>query len=207
MKTYHLLLISLLFLSFACEREEIGPIQNPAYQLNAIVEVINSQNDYTANIQSIKEERKTRGWTINREGQIYLNKQIHFEVVLDNQDTLHMGFWFTKYEDNRDLLILEDEDKRYWERNWAYKSLEDEAAFFYADFDNAQVTIENNVSFHEGPNENFRVTKIEEAIVNGENKNLVHLSFQGLAFGWYDPDGRFQEVYKFLDGKFSGVIE
>ena len=207
MKTTYLLLLSLIFFSFACEREEIGPIQNPEYELNATVQVINSQNDYTAEIQSIIEERKSAGWTINRDGKVLLFQQIYFNAILDNQDTVYIGLWFRKDEGNKDLLILEDEDKRYWERNWKYKSLEDEAAYFYGDFDQAQVMIENNVSFHEGPNDNFKITQIEEAIVDGEKKNLIHLSFQGLAFGWYDPDGKYQEVYKFLDGKFSGVIE
>ncbi|MEL6250676.1 MAG: hypothetical protein AAFR87_01590 [Bacteroidota bacterium] len=209
MKSYLQLLLILSFtLLFGCSQKLlVRPLIDPAPEFSGQIQVINSNNDYISSIVSGEEVRKNAGWYENRQGGVMLIKVVYYELELENGEKVELGFWFQKLEGNRDLLILEDAGNSAWDRNWDYKSKEDEANYFYGDFDQAQVMIGNNVSFHKGPNPSFQITEVRKATVNGVEKNHIHLKFEGLAFGWYDPDGRYQEVYKFIDGSFEGVLE
>ena len=102
---------------------------------------------------------------------------------------------------------MENENKQYPERNWDYKFFENEVNNFYNNFDEARVVINNNVIFHLHNNDNFNIENIEKVVANGLEKSLVKIKFSGLAYGWYDPNGEYQEVYKITDGTYKGIIE
>lgn len=209
MKSYlQLLLIGSLPFLFSCAQNRVlSPIVDPDPVFSGQIEVINSTNDYVSTISSWEENRKRSGWYESYQGGIVLIQEVYYEVELENGEKVEMGFWFKKLEGNQDLLILEDTNNSRWDRNWEYKSREDEANFFYGDFDEVRVMIENNVIFHEEANPAFQVTGVNRATVDGVERNHIQLEFEGLAFGWYDPDGQYQAVYKFIDARFEGVLE
>ncbi|MEM8887075.1 MAG: hypothetical protein AAGD28_03740 [Bacteroidota bacterium] len=209
MKSYLqlLLVFSIPFLFSCAQNRALSPIVDPDPVFSGQIEVINSTNDFVSNISSWEEIRKNAGWYENRQGGVMLTQAIYYDVELENGEKVELGFWFKKFEGNRDLLILDDSNNAAWNRNWEYKSLEDEANFFYGDFDEARVTIGNNVSFHQEANPSFQITDVKRATVDGVERNYIQLSFEGLAFGWYDPNGQYQEVFKFIDARFEGVIE
>ncbi|MDW3651543.1 MAG: hypothetical protein R8P61_30970 [Bacteroidia bacterium] len=202
-----LLVLSIPFFVSCAQNRVLSPLIDPDPVFSGQIEVINSSNDYVSRIKSWEVNRKNAGWYENRQGGVMLTLAIYFDVELENGEKVELGFGFNKLEGNRDLLILDDPNNAAWDRNWEYKSMEDEANFFFGDFDEARVTIGNNVSFHQGANPAFQITDIKTAMVDGVERNHIQLTFEGLAFGWYDPDGQYQEVYKFIEGSFEGVVE
>lgn len=106
-----------------------------------------------------------------------------------------------------DQLILMDKDSSTLDRNWDYLTAEVKIANFYQNFDEARVLINNNVTFHSEMNDAFKILKAETVTDNSQEKTYLTIEFNGMAYGWYDPKGEYQEVYEVIDGVFSGMIE
>lgn len=201
-----LLSISILWV-FGCSQEDQISVIDPSNQISGQVEQLNSDDDFKTAIKSFETKFKSAGWQLNSDGKIALTREILFDVVLENNQSVELGFWFVKYETDDNDLILQDEHLNYWERSWDYSTTEAERKNFFQEFDEARVMINANVIFHHESNENFRVESVEPAQVDGEEKSYITIKFNGDAYGWYDPSGAYQEVYKLTDGVFKGIIE
>ena len=191
----------------ACSSEETSMIINPKDEVNFQVEQSNTSTDFNSQAQQLTSKEKSSSWRHSANGKITLTKEVSFDLTLENGTQMSFGFWFIKHEANTALLILDDEGASSWGRNWNYSSTELEAEHFYQGFDEARVLINGNVIFHDSMNDHFDVAKVEPAIVDGEEKSYVTISFDGEAFGFYDPLGEYQAVYNISNGEFRGIIE
>lgn len=199
--------IFVAFYSCHSDDDDTTPIADPTFEINLQMERTNSDTNFTSTVKKSTMKSKSAGWQVNADGKTQLTREIMFDLELENGETVAAGFWFLKYETNQELLILKDENLSQSERNWDYASLEAEAENFYRGFDRARVYVNNNVTFHTQTSENFNIINVEKTMVNGAEKSLVTLKVNGEAYGWYDPKGKSQEVYKIANGTFSGVIE
>lgn len=209
MKIYDSLFF-MTFLLIGCADESPSPITNLPSEVSFQLEQLNTNNDlvtYSTQVKNFRTKHKSSGWRLNGDGKIQLTREIMFDLELNNGDSVEFGFWFIKYENNKENLVLADEELYYGERDWDYLSTETEITNFYKGFDEARILINSNVIFHKSPNENFQIVSVEEGVENGETKSFVTIQFEGTAFGFYDPNGEYQEVFKFTDGVFKGVIE
>ncbi|MFY0627911.1 MAG: hypothetical protein JXR07_16550 [Reichenbachiella sp.] len=199
-------LVLLIFI-LGCSEEDNSPRIDPPNEIGFQIEQRNSNNDFISNAENIEIQYKSSRWGLNVDGEIRLTREVMFNVGLENGETIEFGFWFMKNETSENDLTLRGEDLDNEDRSWDYVSTDAELKRFYQDFDEARLLVNYNVMFHNESNENFEVISIEQATVNGEHKSFVTIEFSGIAFGWYDPTGEFQEVYEITDGVFKGIIE
>ncbi len=204
---YKVYIITFVVILNGCSQKCVLPAEDTSPQITFQVEKINSDQGFVTSTKSISLKSKTSGWRLDTEGKIYLTREVMYDLLLENGEEIEFGIWFTKQENDLNLLILENEDQNFWERNWDYVSIEEEAINFYQGFDESRIMINNNVIFHQQVNDNFNIISVESVEVDGQEKSLLTLSFSGEAFGYYDPKGEYQEVYKILNGVFKGVIE
>jgi hypothetical protein len=190
-----------------CSEEDPVLITDNSTEITFQIEQMNSENDFITTTKGFVPKLKSSGWRLNSDGKTQLTREIVFDVELQNGESVEFGFWFIKYETNAINLILEDEDFIYWERNWDYAATETERTNFFQEFDEARVLINSNGIFHNGANYSFIVESVKPTIINGEEKSYITIKFHGDAYGWYDPTGEYQEVYKLTNGVFKGVIE
>lgn len=196
-----------LLIAVGCSEKEVSPIINPSLEIELDIEKSNSDNNYTSKAVEISTKSKSSGWQVSNDGIAQLTREIMFDLTLENGEKLEFGFWLIKYETDTSLLDLIDADLYYRARRWNYKSLEDEKEKFYGEFDEARVLVNSNVIFYEKPDQGFEVSSVKSATIDGESKSYLTIRFSGTAFGWYDPEGAYQEVYSLNNGVFSGAIE
>ena len=67
--------------------------------------------------------------------------------------------------------------------------------------------VNNNVIIVKPWSDNFKIVKIDKVTLDGIEKSRLIISFNGYLYGWFDPIGIHQEVYKLTNGVFKGVIE
>lgn len=209
MKTFTKAVLTAIIWSslYACQTDEVSPKINPVDEISLEIEKTNAESNFKSRAAALSFTGKSSGWRLNGDGKVQLTREVKFDLELENGEVLAFGLWFIKYEQNKELLVLEDENLNSWERSWDYKSFEDDLTSFYKGFDEARVMINNNVIFHNQTNDSFIIERVEKATVDGLEKSYVTIKFNGTAFGWYDPNGEYQEVYKLTDGTFKGVLE
>lgn len=190
----------------SCEEEKNEPAA--ITEINFDITRSNSDNNYSSSAEKIvgpirKESRFHYGID-----SVELIQEISFDILLENNDTLSFGFWLIKRED-RQLINLGPYDPVYNRgEEWDYINFSDEVENFYYDFKEARILLNNNVIFQIGSSDNlFKVVNAREVLIEGEKKTYLEVNFEGTAYGWYDPSGIAQEVFKISKGVFKGVIE
>ena len=179
---------------------------NPELSVDFEVVQSNSDNDYNSSASRILTQVIKSDWRLwnNSTDSVTLIKELSFDVVLENDDTLDLGFWFIKYEDAAFLTLKEDSVSG---KTWSYNDIEVERENFYKNFRESRVMINNNVIFHTEPNDYFQLIDVRKISVGGEKKTYIDLTYSGTLFGWYDPSGEYQEVYTLANGHLTGVVE
>lgn len=210
MKNTFWFLASLIIMALsitACDSDN-GDIINPIDEVSFQVERSNSDNNYISNTQEVTLKGKSSYWSTNTSGEMgVIYKEASYDITLENGEIVVFGLWFAKHQEDANLLVLEDENETgFTGENWDYLSSEIEAENFYKNCSDIRITIDNNVIFTESNSDND-IVEVETAMVDGIEKSYITVDFTGSAFGWYDPDGTFQEVYTFTNGMFKGVIE
>lgn len=201
-KIISLLTIGLIFIS--CASNEDSAIINPPDGISFQIEKTNSTNNYISNSKVAILNRKSSFWSKDHQGELHsINKEIHYDLTLENGETIDFGLWFGKNDPNIDLLILDNTSDS--GLSWDYISSQTESVDFYQNSD-LRVLVDNNVIFLGNTNTSNLIT-VETIIVNGEEKNHLTINFNGSARGWYDPNGEYQSVYNITNGVFRGVVE
>lgn len=204
-KSFNILSLILFALALlSCEKENnLEP--NPNTIIEFQVEQKNSNNDFISNVEKILNITKNSRWDYSLDT-VILIKEINIDLLLTNDDTLNFGLWFLKY-DNRNLVNLYADTLIYTGKDWDYIDFDNEVNNFYKNFNEARVLINNNVFFHHEISPDFKILSIDEIFIEGKNKSLIEISFEGTAYGWYDPHGEYKEFYKIKNGFFKGIIE
>lgn len=199
--------LMILLILVSCSKGGRSKLVDPSNEVTFQIQKIKEGDSFTTSIASFEISNRSAGWNMKHDGRIQLTREIEIDLKLENGYTIDFGFWFIKYEDNADDLILEDEDLYPGKRNWDYISTEDERKNFYQDFDEARVILNYNYIFNKEINSNFEVISVQPAIIDGKEKSFVTINFEGEAYGLYDPTGEFQGIYQITNGIFRGVIE
>jgi len=201
------ILIFITIMIFGCEKDEI--VKNQVTTINFDINKSNSDNNYSTTVDEIINTPEKISRFHYGVDSVELIKEIQFNIKLKNRDSINLGFWFIAYE-SPTLLNLGEFDSIYLNGlNWDYINFEDEINNFYKGFKEARVIVNNsNVIFYNSPQKSFfQIDKAEQIFINGEYKTYIEIKFEGTAFGFYDPQGIYQEVYKIDNGIFKGIIE
>ncbi|HAA16669.1 MAG TPA: hypothetical protein DCE41_35155 [Cytophagales bacterium] len=175
--------------------------------LDMHIEQSNSDHDFVSTVEDITTEFKTASWRHNADGTVDLSRKIHFDVTLKNGEHLEFEFSFIKNNEDAKLLSLVGGEWADYGQYWEYESTDVEFENFYSGFDYAIISINNNWIRYEPGTEGFEVTKVKEVTVGRYVKSYITLEFSGTAYGLYDPEGEYSEVYSLIDGTFKGIIE
>ncbi|MFN3404871.1 MAG: hypothetical protein ACK40G_12300 [Cytophagaceae bacterium] len=200
-----IIVVFVVFISFACRKKAESPAKTYDTSISFGAERSNSVENYTSKVSSFVLKNKGTGWLLNSENKIELTREVEYTVQLENGHIITFGFWFIKREMDDSQLILLDHDSLSYNRRWNYITTDLETERFYKGFDEARVLVNNNVIFHNSPNENFKI-ETEKVIVNNKQQSYVTIYFQGTAYGFYDPFGEFQEVFHFSGGTYKGIL-
>ncbi len=208
MKTFiHIAAVMLLpLVILSCNKSE-RKIQIDSDGFSAEIKRSNSSKNYKTTIEKADLNRKIAMWRMKEDGSIQLTKQVLYDVTLKNGQEVTMGFWFIAYETEAELLNLSGgEDDLAYHKTWSYVNPADEKAHFYEGFREARVEINSNVIYHSSTNEHFTLD-LKTTEDQGIEKNFVSIKFDGTAFGGYDPEGKYQEVFKIEKGRFEGFMD
>lgn len=186
----------------ACRPEVISFSATPVPNVTFDLRRTNSPEDYTSTVAEIKQVSQSNWWRQALNGPATLIRKAEYELTLENGEQVYFEVFFKKIEEDISLLGLLDDHE------WHYLNIEDEINYFYKDADLIQIVIQNNVLWLSEDNENlWELLAAEKVLINDEEAVRVAFEFEGIAFGFYDPMGEFQEVFSFKEGRFEGVIE
>lgn len=204
-----LVLITIGAIFFTCSSDEDLSVVDPLdTQLSFQIQRFNSGDDFRSSAIQTTFSGKNSWWWEDTDGRITVRRNVIFDVKLAQGEIIEVGFSLTKDGLTRDQLVLEDGENIYGERAWEFKTFEDKANHFYKTLDGATTFVTPyNVIFHSKSRHDFVVTNVERVIVNGEEKSVITIRFNGNAFGWYDPTGEYSTWYKISGGHFRGIIE
>jgi hypothetical protein len=179
---------------------------HPEVKLSFDIEQSNSDNDFTATVEKVLQTDIRSDWRLyyNSTDSVTLIREVACKVLLSNGDSLDLGFWFIRYEESYLVNLVND---TLTGKYWRYKDIDIASGNFFHGFKEARVLVNNNVIFYENTNEEFRILKVKDILIGGEQKSYIELYFQGNAYGWYDPSGEYQEVYSITNGNLSGVVD
>lgn len=199
---YKFLALSLaIFLLGGCGQDESLVIIDPVEELAFEIERRNSYSDFSSKVKKYELISRSSSWRETSEGNIELIREVMFEVELENKDKIDFGFWFRKEETNRDLLILEDENLDWKERNWDYKEFEDEVFSFYENYNEARILLDEKEMLLYRSQRNFEILKVKKALVDSKEKTYLYAYFSAIKITSNSVN------YRIENGGFRGVIE
>jgi len=213
--------ITLTCLITGCKKKD-NTIIDPSTEISFSIEKTNSDKDYGSEIQRFSLKQKSERWSLNTFEELsHLSREIIYDVELQNGETIVFGFDFKKGDSciddqsmrcpiNKEEVILEETNSSHLSglrgKKWNYIDTQVEIDNFYKTCA-LNILIDNNVIFSNFNSENVQLIKLEKAIVEGEEKTYAEFNFEGTAFGWFDPDGKFSPVYHITNGSFKGILE
>lgn len=206
-KTRNFIFLMLFPVFFAaCEKDRIEDM--PAASVHFDIERSNSTDDYSETVTNVlRPAQKISRFRYGTDS-VMIIREIQFNLRLSNGDSLDFGFWMIAYE-SPELLILGEYDAKYHHgEEWDYLSYDTEVSDFYKGFREARILVNSNVIFIDSPqNDKFEIVRAEEVFIDGKFKTYLEIEFEGEAYGWYDPLGMYQEVYRITNGVFKGFLE
>ena len=174
--------------------------------------IANSSSDSVYDFRSTNVQEKRSGW-LSWDDRLDLMREIIFQNSIAGTPSLEVSLWMRKVDEDSTLLLLQDRDSYYWERNWDYLLYEDEVKNFYQDNSDTRLDINGKVLFSGEASPNggadssaIRVVSSRKVMVDGVEKTWVEIHFEGDAFGGYDYYKEY-EGYVVRDGLFRGIIE
>lgn len=192
----------LLFLMTACGKDEVEVIADPVNELSFEYRIIHSDDQKTYKVSSPTIVYRSSSWH-NHEGKVKLNKTVGFRFDLENSEKFGASIEVNGSED-KDQLVLHDEELEYWKRGWDYISTDTEIQNLWNGEENPVLIYINGCPMLE-PSE-FHLLKAQKALVNGKEKTYVKFSFSGEAYSWYDPE-KGSKGYAVKNGVFEGYID
>lgn len=198
-----LALVSVFFVH--CSKDDKTVLKEGNFgNFNFVLEKGNSSDSFISKVVGTKFHSTYSTWGENVDGTIYLTKSANFHIYLANGDSLNADIYFRKTSEDKNKLLLIGENS--FLRDWEYLDLDVELNDFYRGFDEARISIGNNVKFVSKFDRSFRVTMLKEVVLNSKIERAVRIKFSGSLFGWFDPNGEHMEVYTIRNGSFMGVL-
>lgn len=200
----------LVILLSACKKEVLS---DKNVQLSLELEQVNTSIEtYSTSLKSISFQEARTQW--NRYGDsCTISKTFMLECTMENDLVFNLNFYFTKQmEASKNIVFVDAENENDTNGNeWHYLSPKLEASNFYPELDAKRIEFGNNVFWtEEGPDASLanqiNFESIKQKKLNGESKNWLCISFEGIANGWFDPEGQWTESYQ-INGEFIGFIE
>lgn len=190
------LAICFLFL-YGCQEDVPLVLIDPEEELVFDIERSESVANFSSKAEKISLKSKSSSWRLKSNEEVELSREIIFDVELENEMKIDFGFKLIKSERNQDLLILEDEDLDWRERNWDYREYADKVNNFYNDLDDVQLLLDEKIILIH----RFNILEQKKALVYSEEKIYINAFFSG---------GRVFSSsvnYQIRNGSFKGVIE
>lgn len=197
--------IVLTLLTSCKEDVELNSVVHPTTELSFTYKKVNAGDDSVYKVHTDKVHLRNSKWSYWND-EYWLIREIFFKVEPAKGEPFEVSLYLRKNEANGSLLLLEDEALNSWERRWNYKSFENESTNFYENFSDGRFHIDYQTFFSPGPSDLMQVVKTQKVIVDGVEKTYVEMTFQGEAFGVYDPQKEFPG-YIIQEGIFKGFIE
>lgn len=205
--------ICLIFFT-ACEESDIfnsssqSDIQSVAEsEISFSYRLANSDDNSLHYFSSKQVLSRSSGW-------YFMNEDLDLVRAISLGDSMLEGkiqgievtLWMRKRGEDTTLLLLENNDKLYYQRDWDYKSYRTEASNFYRNFTDARLEVNGKVMFNSDSSNSIEVIKVRRVLAEGKDKTWVEIRFTGSAFGFYDP---FKEYTGYIvsGGVFRGVVE
>ncbi len=202
MTYFRMLALSFIFLS-ACSSFNPPVIAEEEVQFELIKS--NSDSNFESEIASFEVVEESLNWTGNLEEEVQLAKYFNIDVQLKNEEQYQLGLAFRK--NNVDPANLENigADAN-GARIWSFASVKKSIDHFYGSPDQIEVTIGNNVVFFDTESANLDFSAFE-----GEGDTgllaVLRLAFDANAYGWFDPQGEWSEVYEFKNATIQLLVQ
>ncbi len=206
MKTIaYILFLSWISLS-SCLKVQENSNSNENDKLEFSIKKSNSQNDYESKVISIKRSDSKKHWSKHFSGgSASINQEEIFEAILLNGEKVNISFWFHHHDfEIEKLNLLNKSTGGEFGEAWSFKSVKTDADFFYRNCDIRFTVNESNTIFND--DKTIKVINVEPKEIDGTNKSLIKIIFNGNANGVYDPSGLNMPVYKISNGEFIGLI-
>jgi len=207
-------LISIACIIASCKKKD-NTLIDPPTEISFSIEKVNSDNNYTSETKQFSLNKKSERWRLNTfedSSRLSISREVKYNVELENGETIELGFWFGKSGGvNKDDVVLErvNDDEFTFNTSgnkWHYKDFEFELENFYRNNNDFRISINWNELLTSFNSKNVQLTKLEKAIVDGEEKVYAEFNFEGDIFSVFDPNKEF-EGYLLTNGSFKGVLD